>query len=262
MNLLILAGSTIEKLDDMHIIEHLGERFLGAIIGEEFSKEEKIEKIFFICGKDARYPWQRSSLAEKFSFDEWSDKIVTFHVETYEEINETLDNLLETYSFDMVVNLLSIFHYEKSVCHLLKDKNDAKCLIEKIAKDFNLSVSVQEKENQIESHINKQKIESGYERLFIEQYPTRKILKKIQDTAINSIIVSSKFEFNEQKSELISSSKESLQKNGTDIVLGMDLLINRKQYKEHVFLVKKDDTKEFYSFEDLANELYTLLENK
>lgn len=265
MNILITSGSTTEFIDNVHFIGNVSDGSLGSIIGEEFSKQSFVEKVFYLCGKNARYPWQYSSSNDqKFFLDDWLDKVAVYHVDNAHHLSDTITDLFKTYKFDVVINLMSISNYGDTIFHLINDSKDAATLIKRLADDFGVEVEIKTPVGDTLVPINSNgKILSGYKRLFIEQKPTLKILKQLRELSSNTLIVSSKFDSGIDETDLIKEASDSLKKNYSDLVIAADFAQHRKSLKEVGYVVDKDRSyKRYESSDSIANALVEFVKAK
>jgi len=56
MNILVTSGGTTENIDAVRSITNISSGKLGSIIAERFAEESRVEKIFYICGKNSLKP--------------------------------------------------------------------------------------------------------------------------------------------------------------------------------------------------------------
>lgn len=243
MNILITSGSTNHFIDNVNFISHISDGQLGANIGEEFSKYPEVEKIFYICGRNSTYPWQHLSANDsKFFLEEWSDKIVKYVVDDVEEIETVLNEIVKTHEISAFIQMMSIANYSESLLHHVSNKKDAVALIEKIAKDFSIPVSFGEMNLEgLEKNSDSERITSGHKRLFIEQKPTKKILKEIKHLTKIPVTISSKFEYNISEEEMVSIGTRSLQKNKSDMVIAVNINEKKENENETSYLIHKEE---------------------
>lgn len=260
MNILITSGSIVETIDNVYYIGQKSDASIAAIIGEEFSKDHNVDKIFFLYGEKSRFPWESSSSNDqKFFLDEWLDKVGLFPVLNMNHFTSTLEKLLSENHIDVVIHLMSVPNYGKTVVHLLKHEKDAKDFVKKIAENFGLQVEVSTNEEgnalaPTPSTFGKMK--AGYQRVFLEQQPQEKVLSFIQGLSPNATVISSKFEFDVEEDDLVSLGKQSLAKNNTDFVIASDIESYKKGDEDGYYIIGKDgsSTKRLDS-EDLAARL-------
>lgn len=258
MNILITSGSTVDFVDSVHYVSNVSDGSLAANIGEELSKQIGIDKVFYVCGKKTKYPWQHStSNDQKFFLDEWLDKIAIYPVDDIEQLEDTVHDIFGRFQIDAVVHLMSIVNYGKSKIHLIDNKKDAADFISEIAKTYDLTVDIKDDFSSFTSKtIDNNRILSGFDRLFIEQTPTKKILKLFKELKSDIKIISSKIESGVSYEKLILDSKNSLGKNGSDLVFAIDLKECEKEGENILYVVSKnDETKRLKTSDSISNYL-------
>lgn len=244
MNVLITSGSIIETIDNVYYIGQRSNESIAAIIGEEFSKQSFTDKIFFLYGEKSRFPWESSSSNDqKFFLDEWLDKVALYPIMNMQHFSQTLEKILTEHKIDVIIHLMSIPNYGNTTTHLLKGKSDAIKFIKHLADDFGFSIEVTDMDNEQNTpqHITTLgKIKTGFNRVLLEQLPQQKVLSLIQSYSPNSMIISSKFEFDVSEEELIQFSQESMNKNGTQYVLASDIEAYKNGDEDGYYLIGKD----------------------
>lgn len=254
MNILITSGSTNHFIDNTNFISHVSDGALGANIGEEFSKYPEVERIFYICGKNSAYPWQHLSPNDsKFFLDAWSDKISIYPISDAEEILEIVEGITAKHEISAFIQLMSIANYAESKLYHLSTTEDAVQLIEKIAKDFDVTCSVEQTEP-ASYGLSEKDVTSGYKRLFIEQKPTKKILKSIADMCAIPVTISSKMGYELSEEELVRRAHESLSKNKTAAVIAVNLNENQKEREDVIYIIQRDGSYQRIETSDLVAE--------
>jgi len=240
LNILITSGSTSDFIDNVHYISNVSDGSLGSVLGEELSKMVNVEKIFYVCGKKTKFPWQHaSSNDQKFFLDEWLDKIAIYPVEDIEQMEKTVSEIFSLFDIHAVFHMMSIVNYGNSKIHLLDNQRDAADFIEHVAKTFGLSVDVKTDVSQILPTAKEEnRILSGFERLFIEQSPTKKILRLFREMKKDLKIVSSKMEYGAGYEKIIADSNASILKNNSDLVVAIDLFECQKESESIAYIVQ------------------------
>lgn len=261
MNILITSGSTIDYIDNLNFVGNANNGLFGSLIGEELSKNRGVEKVFYICGKESRFPWQHfSQNDQKFFLEEWLDKIAVYQVHDIEHLNATVVDIFNEYKIDAVLHTMSISNYGNSKVHLLGNGKDAKQLIEHIGKLFDLEVTIKgDTSGEVNEKVRGGKIVSGFPHLFIEQSPVRKMMKMFKEISPDTLLFSSKFEKGISDDDIIHFASDSLKRNDSDFVLASDITDKKKS-----FLVHKDEKVDrFSSVEQFSSFLISLInENK
>lgn len=265
MNILITAGSTLDFIDSIHYVSNINDGAIAAGIGEELSKQPEIDQIFYICGKRTKYPWQhQTSNDQKFFLDEWLDKIAIYPVDDIDDLEKSVDEIFTKFEIDTVIHLMNIVNYGDSKVHLLNNKKDAANLIEYLAKDFNLDIEIKnDLTNVFPSEKEEQRIISGYEKLFIEQSPTKKILRTFKNYKPDVKIISSKIESGVSSERLTQDALRSIKNNNSDLVLALDIEENSKESESVVYLVKDDNNiNKLKNVENISEHILDFINNK
>lgn len=261
MNILITSGSTNEFIDENHYIGNVGDGSFGSIIGEEFSKLHATDKVFYVYNNRSRYPWQHfSNHDQKFFLDDWLDKISLHPIEDAKGLEETIVNIYSDYKIDAVIHLMSIPNYANSKIYGMNNSSDAYKLIQKIAMDFDLDLSLDLEDVDL---IETNQLHSGYEKVFIEQTPSKNILDVLKSSEHPPFIIGSKIESGHSNDNLIIDANDSLINNDIDYVIAIN--INDYKYKnnESSFLVNKDKSySKFETIDGIAQKLTEIVDNK
>lgn len=243
MNILITSGSIVETIDNVYYMGQKSDESIAALIGEEFAKQNNVDKIFFLYGEKSRFPWESSSSNDqKFFLDEWLDKVALSQILNMDHFTETLDSILSEHNIDVVIHLMSITNYGDTNVHLLKSSEDATTFLHEVAEKFGLEISVTGDAAKEAQHSVYGKMKTGYKRVFLEQQPQPKILERIKKLSPSSFLISGKFEFDVPESSLLQFAKESLLKNGSNLVLASDIEAYKKGDTESYFLIDGKQT--------------------
>ncbi|PGK51195.1 hypothetical protein CN918_25745 [Priestia megaterium] len=242
MNVLITSGSIVETIDNVYYIGQKSDESIAAIIGEEFSKQNYVDNLFFVYGEKSRFPWESSSSNDqKFFLDDWVDKVGLYPVSGMIHLTETLTKILDEHHIDVVIHLMSIPNYGKTAVHLLRHRHDAAEFIKQLASNFGLDISfaTEGTEHHPPAASTFGKMKTGYKRVFLEQKPQEKVLSFIQTLAPAATLISSKFEYNVSSDDLLTLAHTSLNKNNSHMVLTSDIEAYKNGDEETYFLVSK-----------------------
>lgn len=264
MNILITSGSTSHFIDDVNYLTNISDGSLGSYIGEAFSKQNDVEKIFYVCGKDSRYPWQSDTANDsKFFFDDWLDKVAVFTVDDVHEVTDTVDSILKEYEINTFVHLMNINNYGDSQLRHISNQLDASDMINEIAKEFDLEVDVKTVlPLDVFKTLDNDRITSGHKKLFIEQSPTPKVLKRFKAFK-DSILITSKIESNVEDDDIIDIAHHSLKRNGSDMVISMnvnEIDILKEDISYLVDAEKKSD--KCFDFDAASNKIVEFVMDK
>jgi phosphopantothenate---cysteine ligase (CTP) len=218
LKILITAGGTIEKIDDVRAISNNSTGRLGSAIAEAFLDELDniyIEKIFYICGQNSVVPL--------------SDKIDIIRIGGVNELLVQIERILLTERIDVVIHSMAVSDY--AVSSLTTKSNVANtistCLEQEAEKDYSpLELAVEivnsafDRTSTIKSN---NKISSDIDDLIIVMKKTPKVIGKIKALQPKTILVGFKLLSNVSLETLIDTGYSLLQKNSCDLVLANDL---------------------------------------
>lgn len=97
MNVLITAGGTTEKIDNVRCITNVSTGKLGSIIANAFSILPGIDVIYYICSKTAIAPQ--------------SGKVKTIYVDSVACLENTIKELFSQINIDIIVHCMAISDY-------------------------------------------------------------------------------------------------------------------------------------------------------
>jgi phosphopantothenate---cysteine ligase (CTP) len=233
MNILITSGGTSEKIDNVRKITNTATGRLGSLIAEEFVNVggSKIDKIFYVCTKDAVVPSLQS--------------LEISRIESVDELKNTLSEILTTQKVDAVIHTMAVSDYK------LRGLSTAETLADAISQKLSAQGrnaygnSDKIKEiilNAVEESIsprNCSKVSSSIENLVLFMERTPKIIgmiKKLQPTAV---LVGFKLLDGVDEPTLLRIGHELLEKNNCDFVLANDLR-SIKDDKHNGILISPD----------------------
>lgn len=210
MKIIITAGGTSEKIDDVRRITNSSTGSLGFAIGSIFADEygEKIEKIYYLHGLRAAYPER--------------DIIEPVAIGGVLDLQRELNNILETEKIDAVVHAMAVSDYIVNEVTTL----------DKIR-------GTEDPDNKADLSGNK--ISSDIDDLVIHMKKSPKVISKIKKWAPNTKLVGFKLLSNVPHEELIDVGYHLLQKNDCDYVMANDLKEIGKDFHKG-YLIHKDKT--------------------
>ena len=97
MKIVITAGGTSERIDDVRTITNSSTGSLGFAIGTAFAAEEKIEKIYYLHGKRAVWP------------DD--EKVVPIEIGGVMDLEDNLTKVLTEDKIDAVIHAMAVSDY-------------------------------------------------------------------------------------------------------------------------------------------------------
>ncbi|MHB8063512.1 MAG: phosphopantothenoylcysteine decarboxylase domain-containing protein [Ruminiclostridium sp.] len=217
MKILITAGGTIEKIDDVRAISNNSTGRLGSEIALAFIKANDIyvEKIFYICGRNAVVPL--------------SDKIDIIRIGGVNELVAQIEGILSTKQIDVVIHSMAVSDYAVSSLTTKSNVTNtiSTCLKQAAEKEYS---PLKLTERIINSAFNKpstiqsnNKISSDIDDLIIVMKKTPKVISTIKALQPTTTLVGFKLLSNVSLEALIDSGYSLLQKNSCDLVLANDL---------------------------------------
>ncbi|MBK5263478.1 MAG: phosphopantothenate--cysteine ligase [Peptostreptococcaceae bacterium] len=205
MKLIITAGGTTEKIDDVRSITNLSTGRLGNAIARSVLRNfgEKLEKLYYIHGTRAISPS--------------GPNVVSISIGGVSELETVLKEILEKEKIDAVIHSMAVSDYTVKELTTLEDVKEGKTL------DAS------------------KKISSDIENLVIVMKKTPKVISSIKKWSPNTLLVGFKLLSHVPKEELMAVGHALLLKNGCDFVLANDLEdIKEKTHKG--FLIHQDKT--------------------
>ena len=198
-NIVITAGGTSEKIDNVRRITNSASGKLGSLIAQYFCENynNKINKIYYICSPTSFKP--SSSLCEIIEIVDTNDlKIAVEKVLSNNKIDCFIHSMaVSDYTVDYVTtvqelsNNININNIEKSIVSFNKGFKDTK-------------------------------ISSSIKDLIIKLKPTPKIINLIKKISPNTMLVGFKLLDNVSEKKLIDVAKNLMQKNDCDVVVAND----------------------------------------
>lgn len=232
--IIITAGGTSEKIDNVRKITNSSSGKLGCTIANKLiEKEEKIEKIYYICSKNSYKPThEKIEIIEIFDTNDLKNK--TEELLSKEDINYFIHSMaVSDYTVDYVTNARK----------LSDNINNNR------AKDV-YDVIVHNNDNIIGN-----KISSNEDDLIIKLKRTPKIISLIKDLSPNTYLVGFKLLDGVTEEELIHVATNLKNKNKCDLVVANDLS-NIRNGNHKAFIIKgENDYINALGKEDIAEKL-------
>lgn len=235
MKILITAGGTIEKIDDVRAISNNSTGRLGSLIAETFLKSEtlSIEKIFYICGRNAVAPS--------------SNKIDIIRIDGVNELTAQIESVLLNQQIDVVIHSMAVSDY--AVSSLTTKSNVANTITSCLTQEDSKKYSALELADKIVINAfggtsiikSNNKISSDIDDLIIVMNKTPKVISTIKKFQPETLLVGFKLLSNVSLDTLIDTGYSLLQKNNCDLVLANDL--TQITDDKHVgYLISSDKT--------------------
>jgi phosphopantothenate-cysteine ligase len=208
MNVLITAGGTTEKIDNVRSISNISTGRLGALIADCFSVNPSIEKIFYVCSKTAIKPE--------------ADKIEIVPANSVSDLEAAVKEVLSRASINIIIHAMAVSDYR------VKAITTVSALLEKS-----------------EPAIDKNsKISSDLDDMVLLMERTPKIISLFKTLAPKSMLIGFKLLDNAELETLIDKGFEVLTKNQCSFVLANDLKdITSEQHIGYLIDKEKNFTK-------------------
>lgn len=245
LNILIDAGGTNEKIDDVRYITNHATGQLGKIIAETFLQYEDIH-VFYVHGKNASIP------------NTITNRLHLFPITSVQDLDATLQHLLLKHNFYAVIHSMAVSDYQVD-----KTISESK-LVKKVVEYIQDQPSENLKDyNQLEKEISdilqslpvssEKKISSQDTHLYIRLEQTPKIINKIKQWQPTTKLVGFKLLVDVPHQELIDVAFRLLEKNNCHFVLANDL--TSIDSHQHIgYLVNRNkEYKTFYSKQAIAD---------
>ena len=228
--IVITAGGTSEKIDNVRKITNSSSGKLGMTIANHLLKENDDLIIYYVCSKNSLRP-----LDERIKVIEIDDTI---------SLKNKIENLLLNEKIDYFIHSMAVSDY----------MTDYVTTIERIKKSIKNTNNLEEAFSNIEI-INGNKISSYEDNLVIVLKQTPKIISIIKDLSPQTYLVGFKLLDGVSKEELISVAKKLRDKNKCDLVVANDLATIRNG--EHIAYIidKNNEIEESHGKDDIAKKL-------
>ncbi|MBO4360525.1 MAG: phosphopantothenate--cysteine ligase [Eubacteriaceae bacterium] len=249
-NILITSGGTSEPIDNVRVITNLGTGRLGSLIADRFAQQEKVGKIFYVCGDNSKVPQN-------------SKKVTVIRTRSVRDLKKELTRLMEENRIDAVIHSMAVSDYTVNSVTTIGalaeylDKNSERKLSEALIQRGISSTDVRGEAGKISSKLPSPIILLG---------PTPKIIALLRGMAPESVIVGFKLLDHVTSEELVSTARDLMEKNDCDMVLANDSA--RISGDRHTgYLVDRDGSINTYNTkqdiaEGIASEVMQKLEEK
>ncbi len=219
MKVLITAGGTTEKIDNVRSISNSSTGRLGTAIAEAFinSRNVQLEELIYLCGQTAAVPQ--------------SDKAHIIRIGGVSELYSQIENILTTKNIDVVIHSMAVSDYtvgsvttksavSNAISNFLENES-----IKNIPDMAELSQRVTNAafDNVDEMTSRKNKISSDLEDLIIVMKKTPKVISIIKKLRPETILVGFKLLSGVDFDTLFNVGYNLLKKNNCDLVLANDL---------------------------------------
>lgn len=206
MKIVITAGGTSERIDDVRTITNSSTGSLGFAIGNAFKEVEEIEKIYYLHGKRAVWPEDT--------------KVEPVEIGGVLDLKENLTRILREENIDAVIHAMAVSDY----------------MVHQVT---TLDKLMGTEDPEHAQDLSGNKISSDIDDLIIHMKRSPKVISMIKETSPDTTLVGFKLLSGVPHEELIDVGYRLLQKNNCDFVMANDLReIGRDFHKG--YLIHKD----------------------
>lgn len=234
--IVITAGGTSEKIDNVRKITNSSSGKLGLTIANHLLKENDDLIIYYVCSKNSLRPLDK--------------RIKVIEIDDTINLKKEIENLLLNEKIDYFIHSMAVSDY----------MTDYVTTIERIKASIKNTSNLDEAFSNIEI-INGNKISSYEDNLVIVLKQTPKIISIIKDLSPQTYLVGFKLLDGVSKEELISVAKKLRDKNKCDLVVANDLATIRNG--EHIAYIidKNNEIEESHGKDDIAKKLVRKMKN-
>lgn len=234
--IVITAGGTSEKIDNVRKITNSSSGKLGLTISNHLLKENDDLIIYYVCSKNSLRPLDK--------------RIKVIEIDDTINLKKEIENLLLNEKIDYFIHSMAVSDY----------MTDYVTTIERIKASIKNTSNLEEAFSNIEI-INGNKISSYKDNLVIVLKQTPKIISIIKDLSPQTYLVGFKLLDGVSKEELISVAKKLRDKNKCDLVVANDLATIRNG--EHIAYIidKNNEIEESHGKDDIAKKLVRRMKN-
>lgn len=228
--IIVTAGGTSEKIDNVRKITNSSTGKLGMIILNNLLKENNDVIVYYICSKN--------------SLRVIDDRIKVIEIDDTIELKNTVEDLLKYEHIDYFIHSMAVSDY----------MTDYVTTTEMIKKSIKENDNLDEAFKNIDV-ISGSKISSYESDLVVVLKPTPKIISNIKKISPSTYLVGFKLLDGVSKEKLIEVAKNLRDKNNCDLVVANDLK-NIRNGNHIGYIIDKDNKiEEAYSKDDIAKKL-------
>lgn len=225
MKVVITAGDTSEKIDNVRKITNSSTGKLGLCIANEFLKTVEEVEITYICSKETFCPND--------------DRVKIKRIIGVDDLEREVRNVLENNDIDVFIHSMAVSDY----------KVDYVSTLEKL-------------KNNEEFTMTDNKISSSLSDLVIVLKPTKKIISIIKDISPNTYLVGFKLLDNVTKDKLIEVATNLMIKNKCNLVVANDLENIRNGRHIGYIIDEENNVIVAEGKDDIAKKLVRRIENE
>ena len=232
-NVIITAGGTSERIDNVRKITNSGSGKLGFMIANKLIQNGSINKIYYICSKESYKPT--------------NPKVEVIEITDTKELQDVVKSLLSNNTIHYFIHSMAVSDYTIDYVTTVKE------LAQEIENKANLSIT--DAIINFSNGIKDGKISSYEKHLIIKLKPTPKIISIIKDLSPHTFLVGFKLLNHVSKDELLETAIKLKDKNHCDMVIANDLSSIRNGDHE-AFIIRNDNSYiHAHGKEDIAKKL-------
>lgn len=241
MNIVITAGGTSEKIDNVRKITNSSTGKLGCEIAKEFLKQSNV-KVFYICSKTAMCPTESQI---------WShSELEIIRINDVQDLKNAVEKVLKENKIDYFIHTMAVSDYT----------TDYVTTMDKIKNSFKQNSNSDDAINNIEK-LTGNKLSSNEGNLVIVLKPTPKIISLIKKLSPNTMLIGFKLLDGVEHEELLNVAKALRDKNNCDYVVANDLKNIRSGNHTAYIIDKEDFIKEVSGKTEIAKALVGITKN-
>ena len=228
--IVITAGGTSEKIDNVRKITNSSSGKLGVTLANHLLNENEELMIYYVCSKNSLRPTD--------------ERVKITEIDGTIDLKKEIENLLLNEKIDYFIHSMAVSDY----------MTDYVTTIQRIKESVKNTNNVDEAFSNIDI-INESKISSYEDNLVIVLKPTPKIISIIKDLSPSTYLVGFKLLDGVSKEKLVEVAKKLRDKNKCDLVVANDLSTIRNG--EHIaYIINKDnEIEESHGKDDIAKKL-------
>lgn len=228
--IIITAGGTSERIDNVRKITNSSSGKLGMTIANHLLEKREDIFIYYICSKNSLRPN--------------NERVKVIEIEGTISLKKAVENLLSNEKIDYFIHSMAVSDY----------MTDYITTIDKIKQSLERSESIEKAFLNVET-LNESKISSYMDSLVIVLKRTPKIISIIKELSPLTYLIGFKLLDGASKEELISAAKKLRDKNNCDLVIANDLSNIRNGEHKAYIIDKDDEIDEAYNKDDIARKL-------
>jgi len=228
--IIITAGGTSEKIDNVRKITNSSSGKLGMTIANHLLEENNDLIIYYVCSKHSLKPTD--------------ERIKIIEIDGTIDLKNTIESLLTNEHINYFIHSMAVSDY----------MTDYVTTIERIKKSMKKHSDIDNAFKNIEI-IGESKISSYEDNLVIVLKPTPKIISIIKNLSPSTYLIGFKLLDGVAKEELIEVAKRLRDKNNCDLVVANDLSNIRNGNHIGYIINKTNEIEEAHGKDDIAKKL-------